>query len=173
MKCSCCDKDVGAVPMDIGFAFPDDAILLLRAGEGGRIVGGEDESVCVIDPDDPARRRMFLRGLLEVPIPGTEGFRYGVWYEIDREAGRKVHAAWNDDAAWMALRIEARIGNDLVPYEQKAAGSKVILGAKAPGIRLQAMSCETPWIQNLIMTGWTLGEHHAKVMAMGLPGGAS
>lgn len=165
MKCLCCDHDVGEFPLDVGYGVPDEVMKILETArrrrnmrEAERRIEGDQSFMCLDGS------RFFLRGLLPVPVAGAEReFRFGVWYEIDEPAAKKVAKAWDDPAAYMALRIKGKLANRLEPFAGDSTGAVCVLAAAGPEERLIATSCDVPWVAELMRKGWTQPEHHAAI----------
>lgn len=159
------------LPLDVGCGLPDELFDMLRAAasEFERRVEVSDD-FCVLDLKSPSER-IFLRGLLDVPVAGApRPFSYGVWYEVDLEAAKSVARAWSDPGAWMALRVEGRLANALMPFAHPVVGARVSLAATSPTTRLRAASCGDPWLASLTTRGWTADEHRRMLEALDVNG---
>jgi hypothetical protein len=74
---------------------------------------GDDSAVLT----RPQRERYFVRGLLELPIEGDEGyFGYGSWIEVSREDFEALGELWHDDEGWRSGPFAGTLANELAPY---------------------------------------------------------
>lgn len=157
-----------ALPLDVGCDLPDELFDMLVADQeefGRRVLA--DDDFCVLDVKSPGER-IFLRGLLDVPVQGApRPFSYGVWYEVDLAAAKAIAAAWDDDEAWMSLRVQGRLANALVPFTHPVVGACADLAASSPSTRLRATSCDDAWVAALMVRGWTADEHRRVIASVG------
>jgi len=95
-------------------SLPEPIFVLGDEERAKRAVVGDDSAVL----QDPAGERFFVRGLLELPIEGEEGyFGYGTWIEVSREDFEALGELWFDEDGWRSLPFPGALANELTPYE--------------------------------------------------------
>lgn len=169
VNCPCCNKPIDPRTLDFACGLPDDIFSLVKQGPHELKARAKmTPDLCVLDD-----KRFFQRGLLAIPVEGSrQPFNYGVWFEVSFTDARRIHAAWDDAEAYMALRIKAKLANKIEPYAQPTLGIAVELAAKSQSQRLSAMSVDSPWLMALMTRGWTKAEHKeiaAKLLALSGP----
>jgi hypothetical protein len=90
--CSRCGKEHVGLPFDWAFDSP-------MYWDGGRT---EDdwltEDLCVWTDDEP-KLNYFIRGVLEIPVEGSEQkLGYGVWSSLSEDSFKQVVQHWDDPA---------------------------------------------------------------------------
>lgn len=92
--CECCGVDLGDVPSVWAFSAPD------YWGAPG--VGGDsflEEELCCIDAPELQERHFFIRGLVEIPVKGTdEQLTYNVWVSLSPANFARAVERWDDPA---------------------------------------------------------------------------
>lgn len=88
--CSRCGEEHVGVPLDWAFDAP-------AYWDGGRT---EDdfltEDLCVWTDDEP-KLNFFIRGVLEIPVAGSEQkLGYGVWSSLSKDSFKRVVDRWDD-----------------------------------------------------------------------------
>ena len=88
--CSRCGEEHVGVPLDWAFDAP-------AYWDGGRT---EDdfltEDLCVWTDDEP-KLNFFIRGVLEIPVAGSEQkLGYGVWSSLSKESFKRVVDRWEE-----------------------------------------------------------------------------
>jgi hypothetical protein len=74
---------------------------------------GDDSAVLNV----PGGDRFFVRGLLELPIEGGEGyFGYGSWVEVSAEDFAALGELWHDEEGWRSEPFAGTLANELAPY---------------------------------------------------------
>ncbi|GAA0728108.1 DUF2199 domain-containing protein [Dactylosporangium roseum] len=90
--CECCELDLGDVPSVWAFSAPD-----YWSAPG---VGGEsflEEELCCIDTPEREERHFFIRGLIEIPVKGTEEqLTYNVWVSLSPANFERAVERWED-----------------------------------------------------------------------------
>jgi hypothetical protein len=106
--CSVCGEHHDQRLLDIRLALPH-AIHLLDADARTRRAWLADD-FAVLDDE-----RFFVRGLLELPIPGIDDrFAYGSWVEVSMRDFQELMRHWHDDEQFDA--VDCAIANELEPY---------------------------------------------------------
>ena len=106
--CSVCGEHHDQRLLDIRLALPL-VIHLLDADARTRRAWLADD-FAVLDDE-----RFFVRGLLELPIPGLEDrFAYGSWVEVSMRDFQELMRHWHDDDQFDA--VECTVANELEPY---------------------------------------------------------
>jgi hypothetical protein len=87
--CASCGSEHDDLPLDWAFDAP-------VYWEGPRADGDRlDRDVCVWTDDD-ARQSFFVRGVLELPVVGSDDvFAYGVWSSLSRESFERTVERWD------------------------------------------------------------------------------
>jgi hypothetical protein len=92
-QCAICGKEHDSLPMDIAFQKPEAYFRIPEAQRARRIKINAD--LCVIDD-----QRYFIRGLLPVPVLGTDQrFGWGMWAQVARKDYQRYRQLWNVDAS--------------------------------------------------------------------------
>jgi len=121
--CSVCGEHHDQRLLDIRLALPH-AIHLLAADARTRRAWLADD-FAVLDDE-----RFFVRGFLELPIPGIDDrFAYGSWVEVSMPDFQELMRHWHDDEQFDA--VECTIANELEPYRD-TLGLRGTLRATAP-----------------------------------------
>ena len=95
---------------DIRMGLPQPIFLLDEAERDGRTWLSDDAAVL----DD---ERFFVRGLLELPIVGEEGyFGYGTWIEVAQADFTALLELWHDEDGWRSDPFAGTLANELSPY---------------------------------------------------------
>ncbi|HEY8407408.1 MAG TPA: DUF2199 domain-containing protein [Gaiellaceae bacterium] len=121
--CSVCGEHHDQRLLDVRLALPH-AIHLLDVDARTRRAWLADD-FAVLDDE-----RFFVRGLLELPIPGIDDrFAYGSWVEVSMQDFQELMRHWHDDEQFDA--VECAIANELEPYRD-TLGLYATLRATAP-----------------------------------------
>jgi hypothetical protein len=73
--------------------------------------------------------RFFVRGLLELPVPGLDDrFAYGTWVEVSMSDFQELMRHWHDEEQFAAVRCA--LANELEPYRD-TVGLRATLRATA------------------------------------------
>ncbi len=153
--------------MDVACQLPDEVVQVgkqLSVAEGNRRISVTRDFVTFDG-------RIFLRGVFQIPVRGFERpvkFSIGSWYEISNADARRVAAAWSDEAGWMALRIDGKMGNLIPEKPPETLGSKVVLGAHDANQRLGVVSAEHPGLAKLLSEGWSKQDYGRFAKLVGL-----
>ena len=91
-RCQQCGRELGEHTLDMGFSLPD---VVWNVDEGERKRRAKfNTDVCVLD-----EKRFFIRGVVFVPIVGTDQqFGWGLWVEVDAAGFRKYLDVFKVDA---------------------------------------------------------------------------
>jgi hypothetical protein len=90
--CSICGAEHDGLPLDWGYDAPS-------YWSGPRSHEDYLSSDLCVWTDDDGERAYFVRGVLHVPILGTdEALRYGVWSSLSERSFRRVFELWEDPA---------------------------------------------------------------------------
>lgn len=88
--CHTCGEEHEGLPLDWGFAAP-------AYWDGGRSERDELTSDLCTWTDDAGMLSYFIRGVLYIPIVGTdETLGYGVWSSLSEESFERVVELWDD-----------------------------------------------------------------------------
>ena len=121
--CSVCGEHHDERLLDIRLGLPH-VIHALDADERARRAWLADD-FAVLDDE-----RFFVRGLLELPIPGLDNrFAYGTWVEVSMPDFQELMRRWHDEAQFEA--VECTVANELEPYPE-TLGLGGTLRATAP-----------------------------------------
>ena len=117
--CSVCGRYHEDELLDIRMTLPEAVHRLPPEQRDERAHGGDDRDWC--DYVDPAAgARLFVRGLLELPIPERETyFGYGVWVEVAKRDFDRLLELWNDPDGFRAPPFAGKLANALDPYREK------------------------------------------------------
>jgi hypothetical protein len=108
----CGEQHEGEV-RDIRLTLPDPVFRLDEDERARRAWVGEDSSV-LREPDGD---RHFVRGLLELPIRGEDGyFGYGSWVEVSAGDFADLGELWHEPDGWRHEPFPGVLANELAPY---------------------------------------------------------
>jgi hypothetical protein len=104
--CSVCGKVHPIEDSELVFGLPD--VIYALAEDERKTRCNISPDVCGLD-----RERLFLRGLLPLPVSGrSKAYNIGIWAEISAETYRRVYERWGDPhrravrnfmSKWMAI----------------------------------------------------------------------
>ena len=106
-SCARCGEVHTGLPFDWAFDSP-------VYWEGPRAEGDLLTDDLCVWTDDDEQRSYFVRGILELPVPGQEQpFAYGVWSSLSEASFRRVVELWDDPArveepayfGWLSNRL--------------------------------------------------------------------
>ena len=121
--CSVCGEHHDQRLLDIRLGLPHVIHLLDADARTHRAWLADDFAVL----DD---ERFFVRGLLELPIPGLDDrFAYGSWVEVSMPDFQELMRHWHDDEQFDP--VECTVANELEPYRD-TLGLHAMLRATAP-----------------------------------------
>jgi hypothetical protein len=121
--CSVCGEHHDERLLDIRLGLPHDIHVLDDDARARRAWLADDFAVL----DD---ERFFVRGLLELPIPGLDDrFAYGTWLEVSMADFQELMRRWHDEEQFAA--VECTLANELEPY-RATVGLRATLRATAP-----------------------------------------
>jgi len=121
--CSVCGEHHDERLLDIRLGLPQDIHVLGDAARARRAWLADDFAVL----DD---ERFFVRGLLELPIPGLDDrFAYGTWVEVSMADFQELLRHWHDEEQFAA--VGCMLANELEPY-RNTSGLQATLRATAP-----------------------------------------
>jgi hypothetical protein len=120
--CSVCGEHHDERLLDIRLGLPDVIHALDTDARMQRAWLADDFAVL----DD---ERFFVRGLLELPVPGLEDrFAYGTWVEVAMSDFQQLMRHWHDEEQFAAVRCT--LANELEPY-RGTVGLRATLRATA------------------------------------------
>jgi len=86
--CRTCGHNHAGVPFSFAADFPDQYANLSKPERDSRATIGSDQ--CIVDS-----QRFYLRGMMEIPIVGSdEKFLWGVWASIREEIFDEISGCW-------------------------------------------------------------------------------
>ena len=111
--CETCGETHAGEVRDIRMGLPEPIFFLDEEEREARAWVGDDSAVLRQAEGD----RYFVRGLLELPIDGEDGyFGYGSWIEVSREDFDALGELWHDDEGWRSGPFAGTLANELAPY---------------------------------------------------------
>jgi hypothetical protein len=120
--CSVCGEHHDERLLDIRLGLPHDIHVLDDDARARRAWLADDFAVL----DD---ERFFVRGLLELPIPGLDDrFAYGTWVEVSSGDFQELLRHWHDEEQFPA--VECALANELEPFRD-TTGLRATLHATA------------------------------------------
>jgi len=120
--CSVCGEHHNERLLDIRLALPHVIHALDSDARTRRAWLADDFAVL----DD---ERFFVRGLLELPVPGLDDrFAYGTWVEVSMRDFQELMRHWHDEEQFAS--VECTLANELEPY-RGTVGLRATLRATA------------------------------------------
>jgi hypothetical protein len=111
--CAVCGESHAGETRDIRMSLPQPIFLLDEDEREHRAWVGEDSAIL----RQGERERFFVRGLLELPIAGEDGyFGYGAWIEVSEVDFAALRELWNDDEGWRRGPFAGTLANEFSPY---------------------------------------------------------
>ena len=111
--CDVCGEAHAGVTRNIRMGLPQPIFLLDEEERDRRSVVGDDSALLHGQTGD----RFFVRGLLELPIAGEDGyFGYGAWIEVSEPDFAALGVLWDDDDGWRSRPVAGTLANELSPY---------------------------------------------------------
>jgi hypothetical protein len=111
--CDVCGETHAGETRDIRMGLPQPIFLLDEDEREQRSLVSDDSAVLHADAGD----RFFVRGLLELPIAGEDGyFGYGAWIEVSEPDFAALGELWDDEDGWRAEPVAGTLANELSPY---------------------------------------------------------
>jgi hypothetical protein len=111
--CDVCGETHAGETRDIRMGLPQPIFLLDEDEREQRSSVSDDSAVLHADAGD----RFFVRGLLELPIAGEDGyFGYGAWIEVSEPDFAALGELWDDEDGWRAEPVAGTLANELSPY---------------------------------------------------------
>lgn len=108
--CEACGETHAGETRDIRLGLPQPIFLLDEAERERRAWLADDAAVL----DD---ERFFVRGLLELPIVGEDGyFGYGAWIEVAQPDFTALMELWEAEDGWRSDPFAGALANELSPY---------------------------------------------------------
>ena len=112
--CEVCGQSHTGDVRDIRMELPEPIFHLDEEERELRARVGDDSAVLTQPEGDD---RYFVRGLLELPIEGGDGyFGYGSWIEVSREDFATLGELWDDDEGWRSGPFPGTLANELAPW---------------------------------------------------------
>jgi hypothetical protein len=125
--CTCCGGRFDELPLCWGFPAPDDYMDLPEAEREVRAQLTPD--VCIIDEE-----RFYVRGLIEIPILGTEDvFAWTVWASLSITSFDRMVETWDDDDRHQTSGPFFGWLNSDLPYDPGTGGLKTMVHQRPPG----------------------------------------
>ena len=104
-----------------------------------------------------AGARRFVRALLPIPVSDGTELRLGVWVEVPPESFDKLVAVFFDDEpAYVAMKIRGTIESSVKLREHQLAGSTVTLAARTADQCLFVETTPPGWLATLMGQGVTI-----------------
>jgi hypothetical protein len=147
--CATCGVALPDLPLDFAYSLPDCVFALLPEERSPR---------CNADFAELGERK-FVRGLLPVPVQGSEEFRYGVWLEVDADTFQRVLRSWNDPDTFRTLTFSGRLANAVEPFGATTLGVEVEVATRGENARPFVVRSRADWLERLITGGWTRQEY--------------
>jgi len=111
--CEVCGEAHAGALRDIRMGLPDPIFRLDEPERERQAWVGEDSAMLT----DRRGERFFVRGLLELPVHGEDGyFGYGSWIEVTRDDYATLGDLWNDEEGWRSEPFRGTLANELSPY---------------------------------------------------------
>jgi hypothetical protein len=111
--CDTCGQTHSGEVRDIRMSLPEPIFFLDEVDREERAWVGDDSAVL----RRAEGNRFFVRGLLELPIEGEEGyFGYGSWIEVSQEDFEALRELWHDHDGWRSPPFAGTLANELAPY---------------------------------------------------------
>lgn len=111
MLCTICGKDHPVENIEKAFQLPDAIFQLSEYDRENR--AKISSNFCALDD-----RRVFVRGLVPVPIKGKDDhYCWGVWVEITWDTYSELYNTWDEEDCSEFEDLEGRIANALPTYE--------------------------------------------------------
>jgi hypothetical protein len=111
--CETCGQTHSGEVRDIRMGLPEPIFFLDEDERDQRAWVGDDSAVLRQADGD----RYFVRGLLELPIDGEEGyFGYGSWIEVSKADFEALGELWHDRDGWRSGPFAGTLANELAPY---------------------------------------------------------
>jgi hypothetical protein len=129
VTCSVCGKVHSLENSELFFRLPDIVYALSEQDRATRCDIGTD--VCALD-----RERLFLRGLLPLPVLGrAKPYNIGVWAEISLETYRRIHELWDDPNQGNEPRLPGSLANNLPLQDTDTQGLRLSIQLTGPKTR--------------------------------------
>ena len=126
--CESCGKIHRLEETELAFRLPDPIFALSPEEQDSRCHISDD--ICAIDQE-----RLFLRGLIPLPVPGREKkYNLGVWAEVDAETFGAIYKLWTDPLQADSGPYSGKLAN-AVPYFPNTVGLDLIIRLTGPTTR--------------------------------------
>jgi hypothetical protein len=156
--CALCGRGVEGLWHDLAFQLPDRVFALSPEEQATRTWRSAETNADFVVLDEAS---FYVRGILPVPLPGGDEFRYGAWLEVTPADFTAVLQAWDDDAAYARLRFRAALANALPPYGDRALGAQVDVATGDVSARPKVVGAEDGWLATLLRDGWDQATYEA------------
>jgi len=126
--CKTCGKAHPLREMELVYSLPDEIFALTEQDRAQRSKTSSD--ICMLDGS-----RMFLRGVLPLPVHGRDRpYRIGAWVEVSPEAFQQIHSLWDDPNQASHAPFAGTLANEI--YNCKGSiGQEVELQLTGPTSR--------------------------------------
>jgi hypothetical protein len=158
--CSCglCGRAVEGLWHDLAYQLPDRVFALSDEERAVRVWRSAETNPDFVVMDEA---NFYVRGIVPVPLPGGDEFRYGPWLEVTQADFMEVLRAWEDEEAYARLRFRATLANALPPYGGRAFGASVDVATGDVSARPQVVGADDPWLAALLREGWDQATYEA------------
>jgi hypothetical protein len=143
---------------DLAYQLPDRIFSLSPAERTARVWQSAETNSDFAVLDGEA---FYVRGIVPVPLPGGDQFRYGAWLEVSQPEFTRILEAWGDDAAYERLRFRARLANALPPFGERAMGAAVEVATGDASARPKVVAADDAWLADLLRDGWDQATYEA------------
>jgi hypothetical protein len=97
--------------------------------------------------------RLFVRALFPLPVSDGGELRVGVWIELPPEAFFGLMEAWDDEAQYMAQRLQGPIENAITIAGQQLRGTTVKLAPRTADQCLFVSGSDAPAVARMLREG--------------------
>jgi hypothetical protein len=156
--CAFCGGTVPGLWHDLAYQLPDRIFALSPEERATRVWQSAESNADFAVLDEVA---FFVRGILPVPLPDGDEFRYGAWLEISQPEFMRVLEAWGDDDAYAQLRFRARLANSLPPYGEQPLGAAVEVATGDMSARPRVVGADDAWLAHVLRDGWDQATYEA------------
>jgi len=113
LKCATCGKVHQSLPRSFAADFPDVYANMKREERDVRTIIGSDQ--CIVD-----QKWFFIRGCLEIPVPGsTEPFLWRLWASVREEVFDEISESWEQKGRENVRGpFKGRLANSLSLYPE-------------------------------------------------------
>lgn len=129
VTCSVCGKAHTLDSSELTFRLPESIYVLSEEDRAIRCDISSD--LCALD-----RERLFLRGLLPLPVSGrARTYNVGVWAEVSLDTYRRIHERWDDPNQRDEPRLPGALANRLPLHDKDTQGLRIAIQLTGPRTR--------------------------------------